>query len=99
MLQSKLTKEKFTGMEPHFIIQETEMLEQEAKLAFAMIEKWGMVAGVENGEDTAGRQKLRLSTPKELVERAFECAKLGMDTARNRGLVHTIPGLDQSLEE
>jgi hypothetical protein len=45
-------------------------------LAASMIEKWGMIAAVEDGEDTRGRQKLRMLSPTELVNRAFETSEL-----------------------
>jgi len=71
------------------MIHQTELLEDEARLAMTMMEKWGMVAAIEDGEDTAGRQKLRLLTPEELVYRSFETAKLAMIYARTNDLVHT----------
>ena len=77
------------------MLHQTELLEDEAKLAMAMIEKWGMVATVEDGEDTTGRQKLRMLTPAELAERAFETAKIAMTYARKNGLVHTSVDLDR----
>jgi hypothetical protein len=40
------------------------------------ISRWGMVAAVPDGEDSSGRAKVRLSTPEELVVRAFETAEL-----------------------
>jgi len=40
------------------------------RYALSCIERWGMVAGVPDGEDTSGRSKLRLATPDELVDRA-----------------------------
>jgi len=74
-------------------IWDTEHLEIEAKLAASMCERWGMVAAEADGEDTAGRQKLKLSTPAGLVERAFAVSKLFMDRARKDGLVHTSPDM------
>jgi hypothetical protein len=41
-----------------------------AKIAIEMAQRWGMVAAIPDGEDTAGRQKLRLMTPAELAQRA-----------------------------
>ena len=42
-----------------------------------------------DGEDSQGRQKLRMATPEELVEKAFACATLLVKAARDRGHVHT----------
>jgi len=41
-----------------------------------MLARWGMVAAIPDGEDSKGRSKLRLSTPQELVVRAFEITDL-----------------------
>jgi len=60
------------------LMHNTEVAEDEARLAFSLIERWGMISGVDDGEDSAGRAKIRLATPEELVARAFECAKLSL---------------------
>ena len=62
----------------------------EANFAAMMIERWGMVAATPDGEDSAGRQRLRLPTPEELVERAFECARIYMRVARNEGHIREL---------
>jgi hypothetical protein len=46
-----------------------------AALATQMAERWGLVAGEADGEDSAGRQKLRLLTPAELAKRSCEAAE------------------------
>lgn len=46
------------------------------RLVFAMVDRWGMVAGILDGEDSAGRSRLRLATPSELVDRAYDIADL-----------------------
>ena len=96
MLQSKLLG-KGRYLSPNHAIHETELLEQEAKIVLEIVERWGSVAAMPDGEDSAGRQKLRLATPEELTDRAFQCACLVMDGARKRGLVHAIPGIDELL--
>ena len=85
MIETKTIKEfgKYTLMLHH-----SEIPEDEAKLAFSLLERWGMVAAAPDGEDSAGRSKLKLSTPDELVERAFAVAKLAFDKARADNLIH-----------
>jgi hypothetical protein len=46
-----------------------------AELAMKLAESWGMIAGIPDGVDDAGRQKLRLMTPDEVVERATQTAE------------------------
>jgi len=45
-------------------------------LAVEMVNRWGMVAGMPDGEDSSGRARLRLATPEELVDRAVEVSNL-----------------------
>jgi len=55
-----------------------------ARTAQEFIDRWGMVAAIPDGEDSAGRQKLRLATPDELVVRAMQTVDLlysAMDAA------------------
>lgn len=68
---------------------------QEASLAFALIERWGMVACAADGESSDGRQKLRLMNPTELVDRAFSVAALTFERARDNGLMIDLPDLNE----
>ena len=77
------------------IVHDTEMIEAEARLAFSLLERWGMVAACPDGEDSAGRAKLRLSEPSELVDRAFEVANLAFNRARNDQLIHNCGPLPE----
>lgn len=79
-------------------INETEHLEKEAEFAASMVEKWGIVAGMPDGEDSSGRAKGRVMTPEELVERAFSVATLFYAEAKKRGLVAKSPTLQECHE-
>jgi hypothetical protein len=61
--------------DPKLVIHDTEYPNFEARLAATLMERWGMVAGEPDGEDSAGRAKLRLSTPQELAQRACEATR------------------------
>lgn len=66
------------------------------------INKWGMVAAIPDGEDSAGRSKLRLATSIELVERAEEVTKLAFKALRDNGwLEETVDlgGLRAELQD
>lgn len=56
-----------------------------------LISRWGLVAGAPDGEDSAGRQKLRLLSPEELVARAVETVKLTFDTIAKNDWLTEIP--------
>ena len=91
MIQGKVVQQY---KEKKYFTHETEMLEQEARLASTFMEKWGVVACVQDGEDSVGRVKFRPLTPAELVERASESAKLFFDHVRSNSLVHKAPEID-----
>lgn len=61
------------------------------RMAHVLIEKWGMVAGIPDGEDSAGRSALRLMTPDEIVGRSFETAELFEAAAFARGHMLEVP--------
>lgn len=75
-------------------IYETEVLEPEAKFAFALLEKWGPVCMTTDGEDSSGRSKARPLTPEETVNRAFEISQLAYNKARKNGFILMIPDME-----
>jgi len=77
---------------------DNEQFEHEAEIAIQFVQHWGMVAGIPDGEDSAGRYKIRLQTPEELVERATTTASLLMATIRKKGLVYVGPELTHYQE-
>jgi hypothetical protein len=65
--------------------------EGRARMASALIEKWGMVAAAHDGEDSAGRTRLRLMTPPEVVNRACDTAEYAYAVFEKRGWLHDVP--------
>lgn len=76
---------------PRITIHSLEHPNNEARFAFSCIERWAMIAAEPDGNDEAGRAKVRRMEPKELVAHAFETAHLAFEEARERGWL--IPGL------
>lgn len=72
-------------------IEKTEMFGIVAIMAASFAERWGMVAGEPDGEDSAGRAKLKLSTPEQVVERACEMAELLYQEFHERDWMVKIP--------
>lgn len=60
-------------------------------LAENLLAKWGMVAATEDGEDSAGRQKMRLQTPEELAVRACDAADAIFAEFERRGWLIDVP--------
>lgn len=63
----------------------------EASLEVKLLEKWGLVAVESDGEDSAGRAKLRFSTPQELAAQACNVALEIVAEIRKRGWFVPIP--------
>lgn len=58
------------------VIGITHAIHMEARADFAaeLIRHWGQVAGTTGKEDSAGRAKIDLASPQDVVDRAFEIA-------------------------
>lgn len=73
------------------VIEFGESLNMEAHLAFLLISKWGMVAASPDGEDSAGRAKIRPSTPDELVTLAIDTSHAFYERVRALGWTVAVP--------
>ncbi len=62
-----------------------------AKIAIEMASRWGMVAATQDGEDSAGRQKLRSLEPDELADKACRTAQALWSRFERLGWLVTIP--------
>jgi len=60
-------------------------LELRCELAWDLIHHFGSIAAKTQGEDSAGRHKIELQTPKEIVERVFAIVDIFVDKAELRG--------------
>lgn len=58
----------------------------QAKLALQFISRWGMIAGIDDGEDSSGRAKSRLLSPEEVVKRAFDTAEAATKEIEKRNM-------------
>ena len=65
----------------------------EGEFALRCIERWALIAGEPDGEDGAGRQKVRRMTPAELVTHACDCSDRAFAAIRERGWIVDIPTL------
>lgn len=79
------TGDTFTNRSRSILIHHK--IQYDARAAFAMnlLEKWGLVMGKEDGEDSAGRQKIKLMPPDEVVAHAFEISEQAFAEVNRRG--------------
>jgi hypothetical protein len=75
---------------PLVTIHTKEGLNTEATYAMHLAERFALISAEDDGEDSAGRQKLRLATPEEVVERACNIAGLMFVTFRKLNWVLPI---------
>jgi len=92
MIEWKIAK-RYDNLVKNVQVHETEIPNWEARLATALIERWGVVVADNDGEDAAGRSKLRLLSPQETVGRACDIAAAAVEQFRTRGWVVNLPTL------
>ncbi len=62
-----------------------------ATLAVEFARHFSQVAGIPDGEDSAGRQQLRLATPQECAKRSCDLAEQMWEQFQSRGWVMDLP--------
>ena len=78
------------------VVEDTISLNKRARFAVEFIERWGAIAAIPDGEDSSGRQKLRMMTPQELVTRATQTAEYLFAVLNANGWTVEVP---EAVEE
>lgn len=88
---------KYSNSEPlyEFTHHQKQVMTIRAKIATEMATKWGMVASKYAGEDSAGRAKLAVLTPSEVVERSVETADLLVTAFEKAGWFDVMPSIEE----
>ena len=68
-----------------------EWLDARARTAIQLAERWALVACETDGEDSAGRQKVRRLTPEELADQACHTVEAIFSQFKTRGWLLEIP--------
>lgn len=84
---------------PYATLHENELATRKALLVFAFLEKWGMVQGVDAGEDSAGRAKTGLMPVEETVNRAIEMVNYAWEKLKENGDILVSPSYKELLEK
>ena len=84
---------------PSLVVHRREQPTDEARFAMAILERWAMVQGQTDGEDSAGRSKLKLMPVDEAVRRACDISDGAYAAFRERGWMLDIPSLNELEEE
>ena len=72
-------------------ISQTVHMNQRAKFATIMLEKWAAVSAEMDGEDSAGRQKVRRMPPAEIVAYVCDVAQEAFNEFDQRGWLYPTP--------
>jgi len=81
---------KYDAMVESLVFQTT-VLSDEARLALLFLEKWGMVQGFPDGEDSTGRAKIGLMSIPDLINRAFMLSEEAYKEIQRRGWSMEVP--------
>ncbi len=84
---------------PSMVIHRGELPVDEASFAMAILERWAMVQGQMDGEDSAGRAKLKLMPIDEAVQRACDISEGAYAAFRARGWMLDVPSLNELEDE
>lgn len=76
---------------PGVVIDRTRVMTLEADILRDLVSRWGLIAAIPDGEDSAGRSKFRLQTPDELVDRATRTTELIMESIVAKKWFQDIP--------
>lgn len=85
--------------EPKVTIHQRDIIDRKAQFALGLIERLGICAGMPDGEDSNGQQKIRIMSPEEIVAKAFELADKSYEEIRIRGWVDCLPPWDEIMEK
>lgn len=100
MLKYKVVKNGYAvEKEPTLVWIDTEMLTPQAKLAQEMVVRWGMVASVDNGEDSAGRHQYHLMPVEAVVSRAIAMTKELYKALHENNMIIEVPDFDEVAEK
>jgi hypothetical protein len=80
-----------------YMIHNTTQPDLRATLALQFAERWAMVAAEADGEDSAGRQKMRRLEPGELAQHACDCVTALFLQFEDRKWLLKVPSFDEVM--
>jgi len=86
-LQSRVAKVERYGV----TVADTQMPHPVAQFAMVLIERWGMVQGESDGEDSAGRAKIKLMNEQDVVARACKTAQIAFEQFAAKDWLFDVP--------
>jgi hypothetical protein len=84
--------------EQNLLINRIEVLDERARLAAQFAERWALVACEIDGEDSAGRSKLRRLSPGELAVDVCRTVTALYEEFAARGWILTLPPYEEAVK-
>lgn len=85
------SRDRYGTGDPKASVGLTTVTSPEGQFFLKCIERWALVAAEVDGEDTAGRQRLRRMTPSELIFHAHRCTELAFEQMDRCGWLCPMP--------
>ena len=81
--------------QPRVMVHRKFMADDRAEFAMVLMKQHAMVCAQDNGEDSAGRQKVRRETAQEIVQFCSSLASMAYDEFHRRGWMIQSPDLPE----
>ena len=91
----KIVKNKFDIDHGHILTHDTEVLGVRAKVCMSLIDRWGLIAGKLDGEDSTGRAQYGLQTVDELVDRAIQTVDKAFAAFQEKDWLINAPTMEE----
>jgi hypothetical protein len=88
--------DRLTNARREIMERPLKFLTREARLAMALIQRWGMVTCLPDGEDSAGRAKFTIMPPRDVVNRACEVAERAIQRFNDCGWMVDLPSSEEA---
>jgi hypothetical protein len=89
----------FRGQPMRSVVWHTQVPNEEARFAMALVERFGLIAGKPDGEDSAGRAIINTLPVAETVARAFDLAGEAFRVMHERGLMLELLPYEEALDK
>lgn len=99
-IETNIYKTKFHNQsDVSFAVHETEHLTIRAKICLELIQRWGLIAGEDGGEDSTGRAKIKTQDPSKVVARAIAITQEFFVQTHSRGWIHELPSMEDARNQ
>ena len=92
-------KKKTRYCNESIVIHDKLIADSRGRLAISLIERWGLIMAKDDGEDTAGRHKVKALPADEVVKAACDIAKEVFREFKRRDWMLAVPDINTDEED